>query len=304
MFIFDQALERDIDLLIMRAFFEVPAFSELFLLGADLSEAVPFQIEHSFTDPSLGESDITILVKKNGRRHGLLIENKIDAEAQPNQYQRYCLRGEEGIRTNSYDSFSVFLTAPQKYLDSNEEAQKYPNRISYENMLTVLKDHNRLFDTALLAKAIEKKESGYTVQEVPAITLFWEELYQYACASSFRLEMVRSQGAKGGRSFWPRFKTALKGTALYYKSNVGFVDLEFSGKLSDEVRIKQELAPFLSPDMIWATTGKSLSLRIPTASVDLREDFKKQLPSIDLALATVEQLTALTVKLNRAGYQI
>lgn len=118
--------ERDMDLLFMEAFATDPGFSKLFLSKtpyADLTFSI-LHAERSKVDNGLGESDLTVIYDIDGKRHALLIEDKIDAVAMPDQHGRYLKRGEKGVAAGEYDSFDVFIVCPDKYRSSNEEAAK------------------------------------------------------------------------------------------------------------------------------------------------------------------------------------
>ena len=69
---------------------------------------------------ALRESDLVVLFADGaGNRIALLIENKIDAMAQPEQGGRYRLRGRvgiDGIEDGSWKIFPTFTTATQAYL--------------------------------------------------------------------------------------------------------------------------------------------------------------------------------------------
>ena len=303
-FIFDKIEERDVDFIIMRAFAELSGFTSLFLKKAGYPLSSVISIEHSFTDSELGESDITVIVAHKNQKLGLLIENKIDATAMPEQYLRYTYRGERGKQAGKYDSFAVFLIAPQAYIDSNEEAAKYTNTISYESILQFFLSVNRLLDAEIIKSAIKKQARGYIVQEVPSITLFWKQLYSYCCSSNTKIEMYPVQGPKGPRSTWVQYKTPLKGTTLYFKSNQGIVDLEFTGKLQDSQRLKTELAKHKDANMHWADTGSSLSLRIKVDIIDFKQPFEKYHKEIVSMLNAVEALTTFATTLNDIGYII
>ncbi len=303
-FIFDKIEERDVDFVVMRAFAELPEFRSLFLKKIGYQSGKVISVEHSFTDNELGESDITVIALIENKKVGLLIENKIDAKAMPEQCARYTLRGNKGISAGEYDEFSVFLIAPQSYIDSNDEAQKYINQIPYEELMQFFKDADKIYDAEIIRAAIEKQAQGYTVQEVPAITDFWKKLYNYCCSSDKQIEMYAADGPKGSRSTWPQFKIPLKGAALYYKANQGVCDLQFSGKLHDGLRLKTELAKFIDVDMHWADTGASLSLRVKAVPMDLKKPFEDYDTEIDTMLNAIEKLTLLAVKLNDIGYMI
>lgn len=304
MFVFEKIEERDVDLVMMRSFAAISGFANLFLRHTEWATANVIHVEHSFTDPELGESDVTVIVELNGTRYGLLIENKIDAIAMPNQCLRYQKRGEVGVAAGQYSDFAVFITAPQSYLDTNPEAAKYPNQITYEEMLEFFEEHGDEFESEAIRCAIKKKESGYMVQEIPSITLFWQKLYEYTCASNYTVEMYPAVGAKGSRSTWPQFRVPLQGTALYYKATPGVVDLQFSGKLNEGMRLKADLKPYLDEDMHWENTGGSISLRLKVKPMELRNPFEQYQEEVELMMSAVERLTAVAVKLNDDGYAV
>ena len=90
--------ERDMDLLFLEEFALNEDFLNLFLQKTGNAELFSYKIvseEVSLTDAVLGESDLTIVLEKDGRNVALLIENKIHAIARPRQYERYVERGEK-----------------------------------------------------------------------------------------------------------------------------------------------------------------------------------------------------------------
>lgn len=301
---FEKIEERDIDLIIMRCFVTASEFAELFLNCVGWSGAKVVHVEHSLTDPELGESDVTAIVELDGSRYALLLENKIDAKAMPYQCHRYHERGRIGVDNGKYSDFAVFITAPQSYLDTNDEAKKYPNQISYEAMMDFFERKGFAFEREATLSAIRKKESSYSVQEVPSITEFWKDLYAYTSASKYNCEMFPAAGPKGIRSTWVQFRVPLQGTSLYLKSTKGFVDLEFSGKLGEGSRLREYINTHKDGDMHWETTGSSLSLRIKVCPMDFRNPFTKYIDDIGRVLSAVERLTALAVKLNDLGFVV
>ena len=300
--IFDKIEERDIDFIVMRAFMEIPVFSSLFLDKIDYQSGEVIHIQHSYMDNEFGESDITVIMNVEHKKIGLLIENKIDAQAMSQQYFRYVQRGKKGIAEGKYDDFAVFIIAPQSYLESNHEAKKYENQISYEKLLQFFSQFNQEYDAKLMNAAIQKQAKGYIVQEVPSITDFWKKIYNYCSCCNRKIEMYSVNGPKGLRSTWLQFKIPLKGAALYYKANQGVCDLQFNGKRNDSLRLKTDFVQFLDEDMHWTDTGESLSLRIKVKKIDVKRPFEESQESIELVLEAIERLTALAVKLNDVGY--
>jgi len=85
-----------------------------------------------------GESDVEFgFVTEAGHRHLMLIENKIAAAVQPNQFERYYKRGRFRTEREEWDSFSVCLLAPAAYV-TEDDAARVDVVISYEAVLEQL----------------------------------------------------------------------------------------------------------------------------------------------------------------------
>jgi hypothetical protein len=88
---------------------------------------------HSVSDASLGETDVLYMFKSDeDGRIAVLIENKIDAGAQPTQAARYQQRGEKGKQAKDWDDFMTCLVAPSQYLIGANQADNYDSQVSYE----------------------------------------------------------------------------------------------------------------------------------------------------------------------------
>ena len=138
----------------MEAFVTDNEFVLLFLGKTDLAgrSCTVVHAERSKIDHGLGESDLTVIVDVDGDRKALLIEDKIDAIAMPNQHERYLKRGAVGIENSEYDDFYVFIVCPKKYRESNEEAAKYEYFVSYEECRDFFK--SRFRNTELIRRRI------------------------------------------------------------------------------------------------------------------------------------------------------
>lgn len=181
-FKFNYIEEKDIDLLIIEEFANNKDFSNVFLNSIGVFEYEIIEIAHSVSHPRYGETDIQILYMSNDEVYALLIEDKLNAIAMPDQAIRYLKRGYEGVKNGDYKSFEVFICAPQKYLDSNEEADKYANKISYEKLLEILKEENSVnkqYKRELLIYSLSKKNASYNPIVNDIITSFWSQLYDY-----------------------------------------------------------------------------------------------------------------------------
>lgn len=87
-----------------------------------------------------GESDIEFGFRTaTGERHLVMIENKIDAPLQRNQVERYYKRGQFRVNQGDWDSFTVCLLAPERYV-SEENKSEFESVIHYEVVLDILEE--------------------------------------------------------------------------------------------------------------------------------------------------------------------
>ncbi len=126
---FSDVYEKDMDMLFLEEIAVNPEFASIFLSKIGIDNATVLEVEQSKTDPEFGESDMTIIFQVYNKKHALLIEDKIDAVAMPEQCSRYSKRGDIGVQNGEYDSYDVFIVAPEKYLLQNAEAGHYLNKV-------------------------------------------------------------------------------------------------------------------------------------------------------------------------------
>lgn len=308
---FKKIYEHDMDLLIIEEFLVDHGFARLFLdklgLGDDYSI---IKVSHSLAD-SDGESDITLILQYPNQKVALLIEDKIDAQTMPDQSLRYHKRAQGAISRGEYDSYYVILAAPSDYHKEhlNDGNADYQYRVCYEELRDYLskqdkQDHQNharaAFKVSIIEHALKEKKAGYQVQEVPAVTLFWTKLRQYCKDHYPQLHMVGSDSPKGASACWPEFHTSLGKLKIIYKSQKGFVDLEFpkyGDKTADLLSIVKSK---MSPNMqIWQT-GKSASVRISNERwcIDFNGEFETYKDTVDEVLQAVSTLCDFASSLN------
>ena len=126
--------ERDIDLLLLEELnvsdeFAVWVYSKV--TGRD-DNASCEGAWHSISDAALGESDLIAIYDND---HAILLENKIDANAQHEQGKRYRERGEKGIISELWASYSTCMVAPNLYLSKEKDSQVYDSTLGYEDLV-------------------------------------------------------------------------------------------------------------------------------------------------------------------------
>lgn len=297
---FSDISERDMDLLFLEEFVSSQKFLNIFLSKINLIGATICSVEHSKVDVELGESDLTVIVEKDNKRYGLLIEDKIDAIAMKNQSGRYLERGKKGKENGEYTEYFVFIVAPEKYLLTNEEAKKYSNNVTYEECIEYFRsnsDNRSIFKLQQIEQAVGKQRNGYQVIKNTAVTSFWYQYAKYQKEKYPKLIFNGDIGAKGSKSTWPVFSTFESRIKIVHKSEKGYVDLEFAG-LGGKIielrkQIKSKVGKLWDNDLSVEQTGKSAVLRIMVPIVDFKIDFAKQENNIDIVFSKVEKLYSI-----------
>ncbi len=302
---FSDVSEHDMDLLFLEEFVCSKDFLHLFTSLIGIIDARVISVHSSKTDVSLGESDMTVIIESNGERIGFLIEDKIDAVAMPEQAERYNKRCLKGIERGDYSQFFVFIIAPRKYLSQNIEAQKYPNRVEYETILSyfeTIKDARSFFKIQQITRAIEKQKKGYQVEVDPSVTDFWKMFFDYKEKNYPGLFFIYSGEVKGTNATWFRFKTVFDGFYVFHKTESGYVDLTLNGCAERIVDIENLLSDtigdYIKEGYTVHKTGKSAAIRVSVPILDLHAPFLSQLDEIEKGLAAVQKITDLVKLFN------
>ena len=220
-----------------------------------------------------GESDLLWLINTpdKGQMMGL-IENKIDAIAQPDQYLRYVTRGEKLKGDGICQQYSVALLSPEKYRSTDSSA--YPIQISYEDIVTWL--HGRTDDRSKYLATIYEaaiNKLGTNAPMDPDITHFRRQIWQLA-KTEFPHLSVPQPGEVSATQYWVEMKHS--GYTIIYKTykekgkfTNSVVDLELAGRGDDVEALQQQYQALLAGTEITVvkTMGSaSFSLPVPAIS--------------------------------------
>ena len=292
---FEKVLERDVDLMIINQISFNKSFLNLFLDKISKNNYIVESIEHSLMDQEDGESDITVILSNGIKKIALLIEDKIDAHAMPMQPERYIKRGKKGIENKQYDEFYDFIVAPQEYLESNTEAKQYTYRISYEEMLSVLKD---VYSVKLLNKAIEEKKSGYIIIENKSVTNFWKQYYSFIKNNYPTIKIREIHGPRSSKAVWPELLTDYNQVRIIHKSDKGYLDLIFN-RFGEHIDVFYKyLEGLINEEFNVVKIGKSLSIRTMVPIVDFKNDFNNYIDEMYVIMNKVLKLYEIVNKLN------
>ena len=297
---FENVLERDMDFLLIRKFTQADkAFWDLFLkkIGSEWSEKYSLiRVAHSVMTTD-GETDVEVVYSDGEKKWALLIEDKIDAVAQPEQENRYEIRGKKAVENNQFDGYNIFIVAPKKYLTGNKEAAKYPNSISYEEIRKVLTDE---YEVAIIDKALDESKQGYIPIEDKKVTQFWDKLYDFVeerFPDTFSMHGKKGD-SRGANARWITIRSG-KGTNLQVKADRGYVDLEISGyadKFQEFSKANQDLLD--RKKLYVRLASKSLAIRKYIEPIDFGGDFDDQKDAIEEAFIKAKELQDLVKDLK------
>jgi len=313
--ILSNTTERDMDLLFVEELRCSDDFVDWFINS--ISEDIPSlkvirirekEVFHSVssTGKSYGESDI-VLIQKCHTNNGdkiikIHIEDKIDAQFQEDQPQRYQLRIQEEVEKGECDEAYCILIAPNEYLESKTDSNLFDSTISYEGVIEFLDSRkNKVSDELatrlshkidLLNQSIYKYRRGYCLEVNEEVTNFWNNYYLVTKEKYSNLKM-RNPGNKPIGSTFVHFVDAINSTlplpkcAIQHKLGHARVDLEFSSWTKHWDAIEYEMSNLLEDDMELRKAAKSMAVSI-------------SVPMINVLLPLEEQKDAVLAGLNSA----
>lgn len=275
---FDTVLERDMDTLFMNALVCEKGFLEFFISKTDLENQniKLINVELSKMDGD-GESVITVICEIDNKKIGLLIEDKINAMAMPEQCCRYTKRGNTGIKNGDYDSFRVFIVAPQNYYESNDEAKKYPHFVSYEeckDFFSLKEDLGNNLRVQQINQAIVKSKHVSSVVFDEGKNAFLRK-YVELQRKNFPL-LDCSANLNVSSKGWGEFRTDIPNTKIVHKHDRDLMDLQFSGALDFESNFKilrYEFEKLGVSNLIVSPSGNSYSVRLNVPHISFEDPF-------------------------------
>ncbi len=287
--------ERDIDLLLLEEITVSVEFREWIvkqITGEKIKKFV--EPKHSVSDSNSEFDIVLIFISESGKKHALLIEDKIGAMAQKNQPQRYSKRGDEGVVNREWDVFKTCIIAPERYLKNNKEAKEYSSQISYEAIGKWFLEHKSErydFKNRMIKEAIEQNRRGYTKIPDEKTTDFHKKYYVHVKNNCPELEMREPRSSPAGQS-WIYFSPRILKKKMYivHKGDRGVVDLQIDGYGDKLDSLQLKLKPFIKKNMGLAPTNKSASLRIDVPLIDVTSSFDEQIEKINKALKAGKRL--------------
>ena len=289
--------ERDMDLLFIESISTDPDFCRLLIDKTDL-KGKSFRIicaELSKSDSALGESDITVVVEIEGVRYGLLVEDKIDAIAMPEQHNRYIKRGEKGIKAGEYQDFRVFIFCPEKYYQNNDEAKLYEHLLTYEECKEYFEhkdDSLSAFRSQQLSQAITKAKKPPVINVDEKANAFLRHYIAYQREHYPSLDLSTKEDKNG---WWTDFRTDLGYVYINHKIREGYVDLTFP-RSSDKIDRVKAIADWarqhkISEASVVKTKGSAM-IRIHVPKLDMIKGFESvDIDELNQCFDAIKELT-------------
>lgn len=301
---FGNIQERDMDMMFLECLLTDDGFLRLFLRKAEITgtSVEVLNVALSETDPEYGESDITVLLSVDGKKHALLIEDKINAPAMPEQCDRYSKRANKAKIKGKYDDYSVFIICPETYYDTNSEAKKYAYFITYEdciNYFSVKTDTLSKVRCEQLKQALSKRTGG-TVEPNQAAIAFFEKYRECMETHNYKLDL---RNKKGSNAWWPHYGTSFGNAYIYHKVSDGVVDLTFPNGANDVSTLKLA-AIWLNahgvPNIQALQTGKAAALRIKVPVLDQHKPFEEaDMDDVEECFKAVQELSNLATAVGQ-----
>ena len=294
--------ERDMDLLFMEAFATDPEFVKLFLQQTEHKEK-PFEVIHaerSKIDAGLGETDITVICDIDGIKYGLLIEDKIDAVAMPEQHGRYVKRGLKGVDNGEYAGFDIFIICPERYRQTNEEAGKYEHFVSYEACQSYFESREDPLGQLWyqqISQALNTVKPEYKVDINDIAVDSFQKYAAYQKAYFPRLRLQNNAESKKVNGWWPSYKVGVHGMYILHKTDRNCVDLTINGaadKLDELAIVLKWLHESGHTSLMLEKTGKSAAFRIATPDIKMFRPFETWKKSdLDICFEAIQELADL-----------
>lgn len=274
---FDAVHERDMDIMFSECLVSDIGFLRIFLdkIGEFGNDTTVCSVALSETELDLGESDITLVVEDSRGKHGILIEDKVDAIDMDEQHGRYLKRGEVAVNRGDYLDFFVFIVCPDKYYETNDEAKKYEYHVSYEEALEYYRGkENALSDyrAQQIEQAIERSRRPTKTVLNEKANAFFVKYSDYQQQNYPDLDLRTKRSSNG---YWAYYATLYGRVGINHKIGEGQIDLNFpcgTEKMETLISVNQWLRDRgINTEPV--RTGKTISLRTRVRGMDMNDEF-------------------------------
>ncbi len=293
--------ESEIDSLFVEELHSSTDFQQWVAKKISLKHSYKFNSAWKSIYPITGtQCDIVIQFVNGNNNVILLIEDKIRANEQPNQAERYRKSGEHLVKEKHCDECHTCLLCPNRYDKDGSIGGKYDKKISYEELLVWFKkqpDSKRLqHKQMIIENGIENARIGFKKRTDPNTTKFHN--YYRKIAIEKYPELKLPKGVPQAKNTWIHIGHFLfpHNIKIKYKGRHGTVDLQIS-KLTemDKEEFYKWCVGKIENKMTLEHTGKSISVQIHTPKISQQDivnavEPKKYEKEIVEALQAAERL--------------
>jgi hypothetical protein len=259
--------ERDIDVILQ----EELLFNEH--LGVLIAKALRLGPDIEFTRCDLsvsddtGETDVLAHFKSGNVTGCLLIENKIDAQFQPRQPERYRERALSHMAADPESKALSILVAPQTYIQNGGDSVAFFDAmLSYEEIAGAIKcdcGPRSAHRAALLLRAVDQARKAYVLVPSEQVGDLWGRIYAVASKEFPSLRMA-APGEKGSHSKWLIFKANLPPkVTIDWKITKGTVDLSFWKAARDMLPSSLDFSNVPSAQRVVLGETTAISVNVP-----------------------------------------
>lgn len=263
--------------------------------GFEMNAAV-LSVQHSVHESSLGETDIEVVVGGDSFKAGILIENKIRAPIMPRQFERYRLRGDEGVARGMWDGYLVIFAAPQSYIDrlSAEDASFLDGTLPYEWIIGWLQAQDpqrHSFKIYVLAEAIRDARAGYKKKRDVRMTAFHQGVHAIASTEFPELRMAWPEQAGYDDSII-HLPDALpaRGDKLLLKAKMGKAEMRIASY--DPIATERVLSATINPNWQTSAAKSYAGVEVACTPLDPTIDFSENAPRVRQYLEALRELKA------------
>lgn len=281
--------ERDIDLILLEELSTDNTFCEWFIRELNLPNLTSVNGSwRSISELGLGETDIIFSYESDEGKILVLIENKISASFQDEQFLRYKKRAENYCTDKKCDQAHPILIAPKLYCDNQNDFDVYLSYEKIKDRLIFTGSKRNKFKADLLNIGIEKLRRGYQPVNSEPVQKFWQSYWLYKEKYHPTLKMKKPEIVPEN-SDWPMmFDDRISNNIVFYhKFAQGNVDVTFKN-FSEESKfeIKKQTPPFAK----FEEFSKNFAFRINTGKIDRKSGFDEQKENVEQGLKSLEDL--------------
>lgn len=280
--------ERDVDLILLEELSTDISFCQWFVRELKLPNLTSVNgAWRSISAFGLGETDILFSYNSNDKKIFVLIENKLDASFQDEQFNRYLKRVEEYLTLKKCNNAFAILIAPKLYCENQSDFESYLTYETIAERLEFVGTKRNLFKSNLLQIATEKLRRGYRpVNSVP-VQSFWHAYWRFKEQFYPSLSM-KEPDIVPHNSDWPMlYDDRLMNIVFYHKLGQGNTDATFKGyPEAVESKVKQLLPEWAK----FERHSKNFSIRVFSGKIDRTKDFNEQIDNVKNGLNNLERI--------------